>query len=283
MSGGRVKALEKLGDEGGLLETPEGPTFIRAVGEGPIVLVIHGGPGFDHRYLLPELMPIASRRTLVFYDQPGCGRTPAPAQGLSAHQTFRHFAALATQLAEGQGIGVVAHSWGALVLAAGSELAAKNAVTGPLSLSEGLLINPVPFARGPYDQGLIRLVERVPPDLVNQFYATLETGVGGSELMRALMPYYRSQPFERELSDFPFVPATYRDVAGSLDQFDYTQELSFAAKLSLLRGQDDITGSELIPELMQACRQVLVMPETGHFPFFERPDDFETLCEQCLP
>src|SRR5207249_2070026 len=66
------------------------PTFILTIGLGPPVLVIHGGPGFDHRYLLPAVAELAKRRTLILYDQPGCGRTPAPSGGVTAEVTFRH-------------------------------------------------------------------------------------------------------------------------------------------------------------------------------------------------
>ena len=29
--------------------------YVRTIGQGAPVIVLHGGPGFDHRYLLPEL------------------------------------------------------------------------------------------------------------------------------------------------------------------------------------------------------------------------------------
>ena len=65
------------------VQIPEGPTFVKAVGTGPPILVVHGGPGFDHTYLVEPLAFLTDRRTLVFYDQPGCGQTPAPQGGVS--------------------------------------------------------------------------------------------------------------------------------------------------------------------------------------------------------
>ncbi len=35
----------------------------------PVVIVLHGGPGNDYRYLLP-LQALADRYRVVFYDQP---------------------------------------------------------------------------------------------------------------------------------------------------------------------------------------------------------------------
>jgi proline-specific peptidase len=54
-----------------------------APGGGLPLLVLHGGPGVPHDYLLPlSRHASASRaaRTVAFYDQPGCGRSSAPAR-----------------------------------------------------------------------------------------------------------------------------------------------------------------------------------------------------------
>ena len=38
-------------------------------------LVLHGGPGAHHDYLLPQFLRLAERHRLVFYDQRGGGRS----------------------------------------------------------------------------------------------------------------------------------------------------------------------------------------------------------------
>ncbi|HEY8105354.1 MAG TPA: hypothetical protein VIE46_04555, partial [Gemmatimonadales bacterium] len=50
--------------------------FERRVGQGPPAVVLHGGPGADHGYLLPGFDALANRRELVYYDQRGGGRSP---------------------------------------------------------------------------------------------------------------------------------------------------------------------------------------------------------------
>jgi len=52
--------------------------FERRVGTGPLTVVLHGGPGAHHDYLLPQYDLLARGRELLFYDQRGGGRSPVP-------------------------------------------------------------------------------------------------------------------------------------------------------------------------------------------------------------
>ena len=51
--------------------------FTRQVGSGPLVVVLHGGPGASHDYLLPQYDLLAQGRSLFYYDQRGGGQSPA--------------------------------------------------------------------------------------------------------------------------------------------------------------------------------------------------------------
>jgi hypothetical protein len=49
--------------------------YAREIGRGQSILVLHGGPDFDHAYLLPDLDRLANRYRLIYYDQRGRGRS----------------------------------------------------------------------------------------------------------------------------------------------------------------------------------------------------------------
>ena len=52
--------------------------FVRQLGrrvDRPSLLVIHGGPDWDHSYLLPGVEPLASDHHVVLFDLRGCGRS----------------------------------------------------------------------------------------------------------------------------------------------------------------------------------------------------------------
>jgi proline iminopeptidase len=62
----------------GCARRPPAPVLgVERYGNGPTtVIVLHGGPGFSHSYLLPEWKRVIdSTRRVVFYDQRGCGKS----------------------------------------------------------------------------------------------------------------------------------------------------------------------------------------------------------------
>src|SRR6185436_18310536 len=65
--------------------------FYRMVGTGPDVLVmIHGGPGMDSGYMVPDFGPLAARHRLLFYDQRGGGRSELLGDDAALYTMARH-------------------------------------------------------------------------------------------------------------------------------------------------------------------------------------------------
>ena len=61
--------------EEGRTTTTAVPLYWAAYGKkgAPRLLVLHGGPGADHCYLLPQLLHLGEKYDLLFYDQRGGG------------------------------------------------------------------------------------------------------------------------------------------------------------------------------------------------------------------
>ena len=49
--------------------------YARVIGQGQPVIVLHGGPDFDHSYFLPDLDQLKDAFRLIYYDQRGRGRS----------------------------------------------------------------------------------------------------------------------------------------------------------------------------------------------------------------
>jgi proline iminopeptidase len=48
---------------------------INIIGEGEPIIFLHGGPGSEHRFFLPHILPLSKKYKLVLYDQRGCGKS----------------------------------------------------------------------------------------------------------------------------------------------------------------------------------------------------------------
>ena len=49
--------------------------YTKTLGQGTPLVIVHGGPGASHDYLLPYLLPLARNHQLVFIDERGSGRS----------------------------------------------------------------------------------------------------------------------------------------------------------------------------------------------------------------
>ncbi|MFC4559769.1 alpha/beta fold hydrolase [Virgibacillus kekensis] len=59
--------LNKLKSESGL--------HVHIISDGEAIVFLHGGPGSEHRFFLPHVLPLSQKFKLIFYDQRGCGES----------------------------------------------------------------------------------------------------------------------------------------------------------------------------------------------------------------
>ena len=121
---------------------PVGDTslYVRTVGQGRTTIILHGGPDFDHAYLLPDLDRLKDAFQLIYYDQRGRGRSADNVQPQDVtlasevedlDSVRRHFRLDAPV--------ILGHSWGTV-------LALEYALRHPAHVSHLVLINPAPVS-----------------------------------------------------------------------------------------------------------------------------------------
>jgi pimeloyl-ACP methyl ester carboxylesterase len=132
--------------EDGFVAVPGGDAlFYRVVGSGPdTVVVLHGGPMLDSRYLEAALRPLGASHALLFYDQRGRGRSPEPhsQDSLSLTTDAADLEAIRQHFGLAQ-FAVIAHHWGGAVLL-------EYALAHPGRLGRIVLVSPFPHSGGFY-------------------------------------------------------------------------------------------------------------------------------------
>lgn len=84
----------------------------------PVLIVLHGGPGADYRYLL-GLKALADDYQVVFYDQRGTGLSPrVPAAHISVQSFIDDLNAFVEAFGRGRPVHLLGHSWGAMLASA---------------------------------------------------------------------------------------------------------------------------------------------------------------------
>ena len=107
--------------------------FVKVIGQGYPLLLMHGGPGLDHTSLLP-LEPLADHFTLIFYDHRCNGRSEG-AQVSS--MTWENLTADADALRQTLGF----ERWAVLGHSFGGNVALEYALRYPQHLSHLILMN----------------------------------------------------------------------------------------------------------------------------------------------
>ena len=81
----------------------------------PVVIVLHGGPGADSRYLTP-LLQLSDEYFVVLYDQLGTGLSErVPSEQISVDTFVRDLDAFVNHFGKGEPVYLVGHSWGAML------------------------------------------------------------------------------------------------------------------------------------------------------------------------
>src|SRR5579864_5985707 len=93
--------------------------FCQTFGENkPPVIVLHGGPGLGHGYLLPQMSNLGKFSFAIFYDQRGTGKSSSNDDW--HRDPFKVYVNDIHQLRESFGlekVSLLGHSWGGILAA----------------------------------------------------------------------------------------------------------------------------------------------------------------------
>jgi len=246
-----------------------GGTRAWVAGSGPNLVVVHGGPGFSHAYLVDPLLPLASHFRLVFFDQ----RRRAPGGGgVDASSLTRQLSAVLAATEGSAGTFVLGHSWGSwLVLAS---LAQKKAPR----VDGAVLVSPVPLTATRFREAQDRQAKAIGAYIARK---RLDPPPGQDlEGMQALLPSYLA-PGNRgrvtvRLSRFD--ARAYASIMASLPDYDFTKACAFLPRPThLIYGEEDVAFVPSGTREIHRCANVDRVAGAAHFAFAERPRAFRSL------
>jgi proline iminopeptidase len=281
------------------LPTGSTPLYLREIGHGRPIIVVHGGPDFDHEYLLPELDGLAGTSSrLVYYDQRGRGR--------SFSRDDRDVVTIESEVADldavrawtgAESLAVLGHSWGTV-------LASEYALRHPHRVTRLILLNSAPVSSSDAARLRDSLVQSKTPAQrrrIEEVAASEDFRVGA---LAADAAYYRihfagalrrSELLENVVGRLrrSFTPAgivrareiedrlydeTWRDP--SYDLLPRLTQLRIPALI--VHGEQDFVPIECAQHIADALplSRLVVLGECGHFAYIEQPDRVRDLASE---
>lgn len=309
-------AEPKFAPDGSLTVAPgiQLHTFRRGEGQGPPVIVVHGGPGIAPARSWKGLDAMGARHAFLYYHQRGCGQSTRPFDTVPEGNPFARMKALHQTLGFPAQIGdleqlrraigeeqviLLGHSFGAL-------LATLYAAEYPEHVRGLVLVSPAPLLRMPAPKGEPDLIgavrERLSPaaqldydeflgryfdfkgnlDRTESEVAALNDAFGAYYAEAAAASGFTLPRDMSEASGGFVVPALY---LGLGRRHDWTGLVTgVTAPVLIVHGaldlQTESASRRFLEEFPNA--RFAVIDEAGHFPFESQPEAFAAVVEPFL-
>ena len=246
------------------------------------MVVLHGGPGAHHDYLLPQYDLLASGRTLMYYDQRGGGQSPVGRDvPVGWREHVSDLEALRARWNEAR-LTLLGYSWGGL-------LAVLYALHHPDRVARLALVCPAPLTAAWRAEFERRFAARAADPAIVQARADLmRSGLRERDpesyrreaFALSVAPYFRDVARARELTPFRITQRTQDAVWSSLGEYDLRDELRKLIETRgpwpalTFAGTFDPMPLEGTRELAAILHSRLVELPTGHAPHVEATEQF---------
>jgi proline iminopeptidase len=260
---------------------------------GPLVVVLHGGPGAHHDYLLPQYDRLADGRVLFYYDQRGGGQSPVPRDTPVGWR--EHVADLdgIREVLELERLTLCGYSWGGL-------LAILYLLEHPDKVERLALVSPAGIAaeyRQQFEEEFARRMSS--PEIQHEREALRSSGLRERDpaayqrraFELSVAGYFRDFRDAKNLTAFRVTARTQQAVWDSLGEYDLRAQLrGHASRFPLpvsriLHGTADpipIASSRELAGLLAEGADLVEWP-VGHCPHVEATDDFVRALDSFLP
>ena len=246
------------------------------------LLILHGGPGAHHDYVLPQMLELARDHELIFYDQRGGGRSKTDSRAPITWRTqVDDLDRVIGELSLGAPT-IVGYSWGGLLaMLFAIEAAAGRTRHRPARL---VLVDPAPVNREYRRAFETEFAARQSSAKV----AALRLQLAESGLRERNPDEYRQRTFELSVAGYFADPAAAHDLTpfrvtgrvqqsiwDSLGDFDLlaTGQLDAVHLPALVvhGRQDPIPLASSTAAARELGAELVVIDNAGHVPYVEQP------------
>jgi proline iminopeptidase len=268
----------------GFTTTTPVPLFWARYGpeDAPKLLVLHGGPGAHHDYLLPQMLELTDQYQLVFYDQRGGGQSRTDDRAPVTWHTQVDDLDLVVDELELEPLSLVGYSWGGLLTMLYSiESAAGRTRHTPRRI---VLIDPAPVNRAYRSVFEAEFARRQASPAI----AAARADLAASGLRETDADAYRQRTFElsvagyfadptlaRGLTPFRVTGRVQQSIWESLGEFDLLAPGmldSVHVPTLIVHGTKDPIPFASSQAAAKAMRATLVaIEDSGHVPYVEQP------------
>jgi len=262
--------------------------YVKSLGKGSPIIVLHGGPGLNHTYFLPQLADLAKSHRLIFFDQRASGKSSADLD--STQMTLdamvddidairKHF--------KYEKVNLFAHSFGGL-------LAMKYAIKYPSHVRRVILVSSIAPAAGEFGTETQRAArskttkaDSIAGVAIRQSDAfKAGSGTAIAQLLKlTFKPSFHDAAYVDSLTlhiddDFMIKRKTMFLLVKELNSYNIYSELSsIKAPVLIIHGASDTTPEALPVKIQQAIpgSNQVTMKRAGHWAFVESRKEFNEL------
>ena len=274
--------------QSGYISVESGKLFYQRFGKGVPIIVVHGGPGLDQGYLLPQMLEFAKDHEVIFYDQRGSGRSLESSidpKYISSDQFTKDLETLRLELGLKK-VAIIGHSWGGF-------LSMSYAIKYPANVSSLVLVGSAPanykgqkaFA-DEFDKRTHSIKHKIDPLFNDKTLSTLSKEEINQAYRDLFSVYFKNPSNTKKLTlDMRKESAIggFNVLSLMLKTTYFTPDSNLVPALGklnvptlIIHGNQDIIPVGTAQTIQKAIpgSQVVYLNDCGHFPYIEKPNEF---------
>lgn len=276
-----------------LVETGNAEIYVKTIGEGDPLIVVHGGPGLAHNYLFEPFSELSKNHKLIFYDQRGCGLSSPfkEEEKITIDTLVEDLERLRIALNLDKFI-LAGQSWGAVV-------AINYTIKFPGNVKKLLLLEPAPGSSEYLQQLQKTIMERLTPvkkerliklsqtpdiktnPLLFKEFLTIRLATyfyDSTKVARLHLDYFD----ELHIKKFFESSAMFGPYLLNMNLYDMMKNIT--CQTLILHGEYDVIPNEAIERMGKSIpnAEVHIIKNCGHFIHLENPNEYFGLIKKFL-